>query len=412
MHDVKLLELVAIAKNNHKSYLQIKLISEHEFEFFWEVDDATAIYLAQIYEADGNYRYRVSLNAIYNNISEQYISSLTKTYREFSEPIFFICSAEYKLCLEAIKNSQNNDELTSLPFIFTSLPALNTSVIPTTHEPDMMFKKRRTAKLSWLAAIICTLLVIVAASSHHIDHSATLDSTVVIAAQPIMTMEPVNAVIAKNDNTPVTQTSYEYEDSTLSNLYYVSANDSITYSIPKGSVALTFDDGPSKYTTSIADILKEHNVGGTFFFLGVNAKKHPESVRYVLENKFSVGNHSMSHKDMTQLTIEEQEQELLQAAKVIEDITKEKMVLFRPPYGALNDQAIKLVQSNQFKIVQWNRDPEDWKTRDADKIIEYVLNNDASGSIILLHESQTVIDALPTLIRVLQEQNLNIVSLQ
>lgn len=42
----------------------------------------------------------------------------------------------------------------------------------------------------------------------------------------------------------------------------------VTYNLPDGYVALTFDDGPSIYTKEIVEILKQYNVGGTFFFCG------------------------------------------------------------------------------------------------------------------------------------------------
>ena len=38
--------------------------------------------------------------------------------------------------------------------------------------------------------------------------------------------------------------------------------------LPAKTVVLTFDDGPSKYTPEILDILKQKNVKATFFILG------------------------------------------------------------------------------------------------------------------------------------------------
>ena len=60
----------------------------------------------------------------------------------------------------------------------------------------------------------------------------------------------------------------------------------------------------------------------------------------------------------------------------------------------------------------WDKDTKDWQTRDAQKIIQYVKGIDATGSIILLHESQAVVDALPIIIEHLQQNGLNIVNLK
>ena len=60
----------------------------------------------------------------------------------------------------------------------------------------------------------------------------------------------------------------------------------------------------------------------------------------------------------------------------------------------------------------WNIDTEDWKSRNSKKIIQSVKKEDASGSIILFHESQATLDALPDIIKYLQKQDLEIVSLE
>ena len=44
----------------------------------------------------------------------------------------------------------------------------------------------------------------------------------------------------------------------------------------KKLLVLTFDDGPSKYTPSLLEYLKEKNIHATFFVLGEQAKKYPE----------------------------------------------------------------------------------------------------------------------------------------
>jgi peptidoglycan/xylan/chitin deacetylase (PgdA/CDA1 family) len=186
----------------------------------------------------------------------------------------------------------------------------------------------------------------------------------------------------------------------------------ISFGLPKGYVALTFDDGPSKHSIDIMNVLKKHKVGGTFFFVGTNVKKHPDYVRAIHANGYSVGSHSMTHSQMPSLTYEQQQAELTRVANLIEHITDEKLVLFRPPYGAFDDRTEALSRQQGSKMVLWNRDPEDWLTRDEDKILDYVQHIEASGSIILLHESQAVVDALPKIIKHLQDQGLTIVSLQ
>ena len=63
-------------------------------------------------------------------------------------------------------------------------------------------------------------------------------------------------------------------------------------------------------------------------------------------------------------------------------------------------------------MVLWNNDPKDWKTRNSDRILDDIQSSDVSGSIILLHESQAVIDALPNIVEYLQQFDLEIVNLK
>jgi peptidoglycan/xylan/chitin deacetylase (PgdA/CDA1 family) len=198
----------------------------------------------------------------------------------------------------------------------------------------------------------------------------------------------------------------------IDSLPVVEIRDTVTYNIPKGKVALTFDDGPSQYTKEITDILKRHEVGGTFFFVGNNVKKHPDVVQYVNSNGYSIGSHSLSHSNFTKLSNEKKEYEILQTNQLIEDLIQEEVVLFRPPFGANNEATIEVTNNTNTKMVLWNADPEDWKSDNANEVLDYVLNSKTSGSIILLHESQPVTEALPKIIEFLKQEDLEIVNLK
>src|SRR5579872_4357311 len=64
-------------------------------------------------------------------------------------------------------------------------------------------------------------------------------------------------------------------------------------------VALTFDDGPDKpYTEQILAVLKKHNVKGTFYVLGGNARAYPELIKAEMAQGHDIGSHSMYHDKM------------------------------------------------------------------------------------------------------------------
>lgn len=407
---VKLLELVAIEKNNEKSYLRIKLTGEQEFYVLWEIDCETAGNFTNIFEIDGYHKYRLSLHTAFDTSVNQFISSFTKTYRDISDRIYFTCSNQYKNSLESIKNSQSITDLNKLPFISMDLSVHNVTTIENITKKNIVTTtKYYNIITKWVIAMISVVLFIIFVYlDHHSKTTTNKSTTAIVSNSGFKMITNLSKIERSNVISTITIANVETKPSGLP---YITIVDSLTYSIPEGYVALTFDDGPSKYTMAITDILKQYEVGGTFFFLGINAKKLPDHVRYVQSNGYSIGSHSMDHSEMTKLSIEAQKNQLLQSSKIIEDITKEEVVLFRPPYGDVNEQVEDIIYNNEFKIVLWNRDSEDWKTNDSNKIFKYVRDTDVSGSIIIFHESKSVIDALPKIIENLQERNLKIVNL-
>lgn len=400
---VKVIELLAIENHDEKSYLRIKLSFEEEYELCWEIDRDTANNLKNICQFNGNHKYRLSLHITSETSNNYFKSVLTKTYLNTSQRIYFNCSVEYKKNLEAIKNSNSMNDLDLLPFLSISMTEIEDTIATQTNS---IISKRYNTTIKWISGgVIGFIFIILFGYIYNLYlYEAEINNTVVANAEA--------KIKEVNSNSNVTShTNLSSEVSSNYSFPYVMLTDSVAYDIPEEYVAITFDDGPSKYTTEITDILKEYKVGGTFFFLGINAKKHPDFVRYVQSNGYSIGSHSMNHISMSNLSITDLEDQILQSTLAIEDITKEKLVLFRPPYGALNEQTKDVLYNHDYKITLWNKDPEDWKSRDADKIFDYVRNNKTSGSIILLHESQAVIDALPKIIEYLQEQDLKIVNL-
>lgn len=68
-------------------------------------------------------------------------------------------------------------------------------------------------------------------------------------------------------------------------------------------IALTFDAAwGNEHTKQILDILREQEVRATFFITGGWAENYPDDVKAILADGHDLGNHSESHKNMSQLT--------------------------------------------------------------------------------------------------------------
>lgn len=178
-------------------------------------------------------------------------------------------------------------------------------------------------------------------------------------------------------------------------------------------VALTFDDGPHPvYTPRVIQTLKNENVKATFFMLGLMVEQNPEVARLVASSGFEIGNHSHSHKRLTQFDADGMRREMIGTAELIETVTGVKPHLFRPPYGSANRQVYEMGADAETVLCFWSVDPEDWTTKaNATKIVEAVMSNVKPGDIILLHDIHArTVEALPTLISRLKEEGYELVT--
>src|SRR5271156_6246013 len=61
------------------------------------------------------------------------------------------------------------------------------------------------------------------------------------------------------------------------------------------TIALTFDDGPNAHTDEVLDALKEMHVKATFFIVGKEAHRHPQTLARIASEGHLLANHSATH---------------------------------------------------------------------------------------------------------------------
>jgi peptidoglycan/xylan/chitin deacetylase (PgdA/CDA1 family) len=174
-------------------------------------------------------------------------------------------------------------------------------------------------------------------------------------------------------------------------------------------VFLTFDDGPHyTYTPQVLDILTRYSVRATFFQIGRNVKTYPWLTKRAHSRENSVQNHTWSHPDLRYVSWTTFKYQVQTTDSYIRAQTGYTPRCLRPPYGAVNSTVYSRAATLGKKIRLWNVDPRDWSRPGTSTIVNRVLNNVQSGSIVLLHDgggdrSQTVA-ALPTIIKTLKSR--------
>ena len=178
-------------------------------------------------------------------------------------------------------------------------------------------------------------------------------------------------------------------------------------------IALTFDDGPkAKITEEIIEVLNENDAKATFFILGTNGKRYPKILEKIHESGHQIANHSYNHPNLKKLPMSDIKKELESTNKIISDVTNEKIVYFRPPYGALGKtQKEELRKSLGMESVMWNICPKDWeKASDTNYIAKFLVENAKNNGIVLLHDYGKTAQALKIAIPQLKAQGFEFVT--
>ncbi len=400
----KLMELREIKYLESEYFLDIRLSYVKDLNLLWKIDEYTADNLKSILETKGDFRYRISFLIPFDLNEGQSVGLLARTFRENSEEIYFACSKEYIENLKIMKSVRNLKNLDKKTFIFEK--PLEIEQIQKVQLEKIARKIKPKYRLASIPMAFVMLIFLTSFS--HLDNEQP--NRIEVASTEMVQIgfnspgvnEPSLKVFDANN----------IEEKKIEKVTCIELENTVNASLPKGTVALTFDDGPSKYSREIADILEDNEVGGTFFYIGLHMEKYPENIAYIHSKGFSIGSHSMNHLNFSKISETAINDELERSMALLEEQTGAKHHLFRPPYGAYNESTVKLAKEMDYKILLWNNDPEDWKNKNAEKILNHIKNTQVNGSVILLHEQEATVKALPEIIEYLRGLGLKIVNLR
>ncbi len=158
-------------------------------------------------------------------------------------------------------------------------------------------------------------------------------------------------------------------------------------------IYLTFDAGyENGCTAEILDVLKKHDVQAAFFLVGHYIKSDPDLVRRMVAEGHTVGNHTMSHPDMSKISDPAAfQKELEELEELYYDVTGEELAkYYRPPQGIYSQENLKMAQELGYKTVFWSLAYVDWNN-DAQPTAEYafskLLPRTHNGAVVLLHST-------------------------
>lgn len=161
-------------------------------------------------------------------------------------------------------------------------------------------------------------------------------------------------------------------------------------------VTLTFDDGPFPETTpAVLRILAKNKIHATFFVIGRyldgdddRASQSRATLEKVAAAGHLIGNHTYDHASLTSVSHTQVLDEIDKCGAAIERVTGKRPLLFRPPFGKLDDYGQNAVRERGLDLVLWSVEKQDMKREDPHEMfrelvaqIEY-----KQGGIVLMHD--------------------------
>ena len=184
----------------------------------------------------------------------------------------------------------------------------------------------------------------------------------------------------------------------------------------KKIIALTFDDGPSRFTHRIVSRLRRLDAGATFFQLGSEFDSKVQPIgREERRHGLTIGSHTATHPDLGRLPEAAQRREILRGARAITRRGGPYPRFFRPPYDSYNSATRDVLRRLHMRLVLQTVDTQDWlrgTTRRA--IVRKALAGARPGGIILMHDGggdrTETVAALPRIIRGLHNRGYRLVN--
>ena len=181
------------------------------------------------------------------------------------------------------------------------------------------------------------------------------------------------------------------------------------YTKSKKSVAISFDDSPNKgKTNKILEYLEDNHFHATFFVVGERTINNENLLISMKNSGNEIGSHTYSHSNMRKMSETAIINDYEKMNAIYRNLFTEDLSLVRPPYGALNKSEASILD---VSFIMWSLDTNDWRYRNKDYLINYVMDNIKDGDIILFHDAyDSTVEAISELLPLLYSKGYQVMS--
>jgi peptidoglycan/xylan/chitin deacetylase (PgdA/CDA1 family) len=161
-------------------------------------------------------------------------------------------------------------------------------------------------------------------------------------------------------------------------------------------IALTFDDGPGRFTPPVLELLKKHHIHATFYMEGSQIEGYPAIARMVRDAGHEIGNHTYNHFNFNtpkNAFKERYVHELVQTETSLKRALNDPnytMKSMRMPYGAFGKYnrawLLPTLKEHGYALVHWSFG-EDWILKiPEDKMVNDYVTHAKPGAVFLFHD--------------------------
>lgn len=161
----------------------------------------------------------------------------------------------------------------------------------------------------------------------------------------------------------------------------------LTHNTPGSGIIITIDDGPiDEHCDDFLSACAEIELKTYCFVVGQQLRAHPDLAKKMIDQGHVLCNHSYTHPHLTQLTPEQQAEELDRCTEEIVKLTGEPSPWFRFPYLDCDEALMELVASRNMISVGVGMYTKDTvRESTPEQIVERLNNQFHPDGIVLGH---------------------------
>ncbi|NJP24300.1 MULTISPECIES: polysaccharide deacetylase family protein [unclassified Microbispora] len=178
-------------------------------------------------------------------------------------------------------------------------------------------------------------------------------------------------------------------------------------------IALTFDDGPGPYLTTLLKTLSEYKAKATFFLIGSEVKKHPKLTQLIAKSGHEIGNHSWDGTYLTTLKYADINKKIGDTQRLIKKTTGKAPKLFRAPGGLRNGGVEQVTAKLGLIQVPGTTATKDYikDYRHVDFLTNRALDVAGEGEVVLMHETvKQTVQSMPEVLELLTAEGYSFVT--